>query len=34
MTQFAPETYPHSLWWYPYRFQSVQLKNVSAIFWP
>jgi len=30
MTQFAPETYPHNLWWYSQRFQSVQLKNVSA----
>jgi len=33
MTQFAPETYPHNLWWYSYGFESVQLKNVSAEFW-
>jgi len=32
-TRFAPETYPHNLWWYSYRFQSVQLTNVSAEFW-
>jgi len=30
---FTPETYPHSLWCSSYRFQSVQLKHVSAEFW-
>jgi len=33
MTQFAPETYPHSLWWYSYHFQLIRLKTVSGEFW-
>jgi len=33
MTQFAPKTYPHSLWCSSYRFQSVQLKTISTEFW-
>jgi len=33
MTQFVPETYPHSLWCSSYVFYSVQLKKISAEFW-